>query len=226
MKIDPCPEFRKQLLERIAKREFKERTGVHSSDLIYCLNKQALRRLKPKPINDNDLLLYSLGWSTQRWLTGQDEDEPEIEVDGIIVTADAVVIEGRGKAVWELKCTFQSSNKPIEESIHWLRQMMAQCYVIGTKVAYLSRLEVMGNWKSIFGKKEEKALPENQKPTLSVFRIEFTQEELDANWRWMKNRRIQYNQILETGILLPKAQALASGMEFECDRCPYREEFS
>jgi len=224
MKIDPCPEFRKQLLERIAKREFRERTGVHSSDLIYCLNKQALRRLKPKSIGENELLLYSLGWSTQRWLTGQDEDEPEVEVDGIIVTADAVVPEGQSKAAWELKCTFQSSNKPIEESIHWVRQMMAQCYVIGTKVAYLTRLEVMGNWRSIFGKKEEKALPENQKPTLSAFRLEFTKEELEANWRWMKNRKEQFEQILKTGILLPRAQALASGMEFECDRCPYREE--
>lgn len=91
MKIELAPEFRAELLKKIEQREFRERTGVHCSDLIYCLNKQALRKLYPKPTNDDTLLLFSLGYSTQRWLTGQDRDVPEKEVDGIIVTLDALV---------------------------------------------------------------------------------------------------------------------------------------
>ena len=39
-------EFRTYLVKRIEEREFGERTGVHMSDLNYCLNKQ-IRNLKP-----------------------------------------------------------------------------------------------------------------------------------------------------------------------------------
>ena len=125
---------------------------------------------------------------------------------------------------WELKATFQSSNKPIAENVHWIRQIMAQCYVTGSTIAYLSRLEIMGNWKSIFGKKEEKSLPENRKPTLSAHRLEFTQHELDANWLWLKCRRALYEAVLETGKLVPKINAIPSGQEWECSWCAYKEE--
>jgi hypothetical protein len=217
MKIESCPEFRKELLDKIQAREFSERTGTHCSDLIYCVNKQAFRRIYPLPTEEDTLLLFSLGWSTQRWLTGQDKDEEPIEVDGIIVTRDCL----RGTAPWELKCTFQSSARPIEENLHWVRQIMAQCYVSGTKTAYLSRLEVMGNWKSVFGKKEEKGLPENRKPTLSAYRLDFTQDELDANWTWLKQRKELFEAILATSQPLPRAAALPAGQDYECGYCPY-----
>jgi hypothetical protein len=84
-------EFQQEIIKRIAEREFKERTGVHCSDLIYCLNKQVLRRLNPKPSTDHQILTYSLGWSSQRWLTGKNEDAPEIKKDGIIVTCDSFI---------------------------------------------------------------------------------------------------------------------------------------
>jgi len=91
MKILPDLEFRAQILKQIAEREFYERKGTHGSDLIYCLNKQALRKLKPIPNTDEEILTFSIGWATQRWLTGATRDVPEIEKDGIIVTLDALV---------------------------------------------------------------------------------------------------------------------------------------
>lgn len=244
MDIKPDAQFREQLLKKIADREFKERKGVHGSDLIYCLNKAALRRLKPLPIDDNDLLLFSLGWSTQRWLTGQAEDEPEREVNGIIVTCDALTDVSEEKVVlnretdargeestlwhierkgspWELKATFQSSERPIAENVHWIRQIMGQCYVTKSTTAYLTRMEIMGNWKSIFGKKEEKSLPENRKPTLSAYRLEFSQDELERNWLWLLGRRDKFLAILESGQLLPKIEAIPSGQDWECSRCSY-----
>lgn len=91
MKITLDSQFKTHILKKIAEREFRERTGIHSSDLIYCLNKQALRRLKPIEVSEEDLLKYSLGWASQRWLTGKLEDVPEIEKDGIITTLDALI---------------------------------------------------------------------------------------------------------------------------------------
>lgn len=220
MEIVEDLEFRRELLNRIEKREFSERTGVHSSDLIYCLNKTALRKLKPLPSSDEEILLFSIGWSTQRWLTEQDEEE-EFEVDGIKVTPDAQTARG---CPWELKATYQSSTKDLTENTHWLRQIMSQCKVTGTTSAKLTRFELMGDWKWVFGKGQEK---ENSKrPTLHAYHIEFTKQEIENNWRWMLQRKALYEGILSSGKLLPKALALPSGQEYECKFCPYKKECS
>ena len=124
--------------------------------------------------------------------------------------------------VFELKATYQSADKAIEENVHWLRQLMAECYVTKSTVAILSRFEIMSDWKFVFGKKKEKAIA--KRPTLSVWRVEFTQEELDKFWLWLKERKILYEEILRTGVLVPKVVALASGQEWECGFCSYKEE--
>jgi len=222
--------FRRKLIKKMEEREFAVRTGVHCTDLIYCVNKQALRKLNPVETQDKELLLFSLGWATQRWLTGQDEDEPEKIVDGITVTCDALVDDN---VPWELKCTFQSSSRKIEENAHWLHQIMAQCHVMGAKDAYLSRLEIMGDWKSLFKPKgfkdwgrEEQLVYENehQKPTLHAYHLEFTEEEIARNWTWLKERKTLFETVLESKKLMPKAVALASGQAFECDWCHYKDE--
>jgi len=90
MQIEEDAQFRAEIIKKIRQREFNERTGIHSSDLNFCLNKQALRKSQPKEDTEQEVLIYSIGWSTQRWLTNKEEDVEPIEVDGIIVTADAL----------------------------------------------------------------------------------------------------------------------------------------
>ena len=227
MEIIRDEEFRKGILEKIAQREFSERTGVHGSDLIYCLNLQALRRLNPVASTDEEVLTFSLGWSTQRWLTNKAEDEEGIELDGITVTPD-VVLDG---CPWELKATYMSSEKPIIENLHWLRQLMAQCKVTGATTAYLSRLGIMGDWKWVFKPKGFKDWDEEQKqqfnsehshPILDAHRIEFTQGEVDQNWEWLKERKQLFETVVSTGVLLSRQLCLPSGMEFLCGRCHYK----
>ena len=226
MRILEDQEFKAKIIQKIAEREFNVREGVHCSDLLYCLNKQVLRRLCPKPSTENQVLLFSLGWSTQRWITGKDEDEETIVKDGIQVTRDCL----NNGFPWELKATFQSSGKPIEENDSWVAQIKAQCYVQKVTTAYLSRLEIMGNWKSIFGKKEEKGLPENQKPTLHAYRLEFTQEELEDNWNWLVSRAELFKDLLKrrgedtSEPLFPPPLSLPIGHEWECGFCEYKKE--
>jgi len=225
MNIRKDPKTRRKLLDSIAQREFHERIGVHGSDLVYCLNKQALRKLCPAEQTDEETLIFSLGWSTQRWLTGTFDPEAEYTIDGITITPDSDI----GGCPWELKATYQSSSRPIEENVHWIRQIMSQCCVTDSTVATLSRLEIMGDWGWVFGRKgltkEESKLFKKQSkhPTLSAYILEFSKEELDAHWEWMKQRRDLYVKILETRQLQPKIIALASGSGWECDYCTYRE---
>ncbi len=215
MQVERDIAFETYILHRIEEEEFSVREGVHCTDLLYCLNKQACRKFYPAPNTQQETLLFSLGWSTQRWLTRADKDAPEIIRDGITVTPDSYF----ESCPWELKTTFQSSEKPVEDNGAWVRQVMSQCYVSSSLVGRISRLELAGNWKSIFGKKEEKSKTENQKPTLHAYKLTFTQEELDRHWEWMKVRRDLYLKVLETKALLPKVLALASGMSWECDFC-------
>jgi len=131
----------------------------------------------------------------------------------------------------ELKATYQSSNRPIEDNIHWVRQIMCQCYVQGTTEAYLTRFELMGDWGAIFPKgktKEEKATYKalHPRPTLHAYKLSFTQEELDKNWQWFKDRRELFVKMLETKELLPKVVALPPGGSWECGYCGYKEECS
>jgi len=215
MRIAPDPSFKAWLLEKIAAREYHERRGVHCSDLIYCLNKQALKRLQPQPIEEDTLLLFSLGYAIQRWLTQQDKDEEEVEQDGIIVTKDALYLG----APWEVKATFQSSSRDVSENTAWIHQLMAQCYTMGVAHAYLSRCEIMGDWK-IYGNKK-RGIPPSKHPTLSTYRYTFTPDELCKHWEWLKGRRDQFQKILDSQVLLPKIQAIPSGQTWECEKCSY-----
>uniref|UniRef100_A0A6M3JZX1 Uncharacterized protein n=2 Tax=viral metagenome TaxID=1070528 RepID=A0A6M3JZX1_9ZZZZ len=89
MNITEDLEFKQVLLKKIEEREFSERTGTHNSDLLFCLNRQALRRLTPLPNTEREVLLYSIGWASQAFLTGKFHDVPTIIKDGISVTLDA-----------------------------------------------------------------------------------------------------------------------------------------
>ncbi len=237
MNIALDPTFKKILLDKIATREFAERLGVHCSDLIYCLNKQACRRLYPKPIKERELLLFSLGWSTQRWLTGADKDADAVTVDGITVTPDMIVPSPAYETTnpnficpWELKCTFQSDQNSIDDNLHWIRQIMAQCKVTGSTTAYLSRLTIMGNWKWVYKPKAPEKLaalveqfgPDwDAHPTLNAYRLEFSPAEIAANWDWLLARKKLFEGILENGKLLRKSDALPRDQEYECERCDY-----
>jgi len=175
----------------------------------------------PLPSTEREVLLFSIGWATQRWLTGKPDDEDTIEVDGIQVTPDACW-DGNP---WELKATYTSSDRSILENDSWVKQIMAQCYVTKTLTARLSRLELMGNWRSIFGSKDEKKLAINQKPALSAWKFEFAQDELSINWTYLLSRKTLFEELIKNPQqLLQKNLALPVGHEFECEQCaePYR----
>lgn len=219
MKIVEDPEFRQRILDKIVAREFNDRSGIHSSDLNYCLNKAVMRKVKPLPNTDEEILIFSMGWATQYWLTEGAEETPHI-LDGIIVTPDNEDYDG---IPWELKATYQSSNNSIEEkNLAWIRQIMSQCKVMGTTEARLTRFEIMGDWKWVYGYKQEKEVA--KRPTLHAYHLYFTQHEIDHNWNWMLSRKKLYEQVMETGQLLPPSLALPTSDHYECKWCPYTEQ--
>lgn len=234
MEITLDPKFREKILKKIHDREFGIREGIHQSDLNYCLNKSAFRRLYPQEDTEQETLTFSMGYATQRWLTGQGKDQPEVEVDGIKVTLDCVDGDATTPIPWELKATYASSNKPVEENVAWLRQIAAQCKVTGTTEAILTRLCTMGNWTWVWNRDPKPAKLQQLEeeygehwadhPTLQAYHIRFTPEEIRDIWAWYLGRRALFVRVLQTGIPLPKAIALPRGQEYECERCKYKLE--
>jgi len=229
MKISKDPEAKAEILRRMKEADFQDRTGVHQSDLVFCLNKAYLYKVEPVEPKESDILRWGRGIASQRYLTRSLYDEPTVEIDGIQVTPDALWTDGNP---WELKDTDASSNKQITDSPHYLRQIMNQCKVLGKTTARISLLFNMGNWRWVYRPKDPvkiQALVDEYgedwaaHPTLEVYKVEFTQAEIDENWKQMAARRDLYLKIHETGKLLPKPLALMSGSDFECSWCAYRE---
>lgn len=217
-------EFEDYLTDLIANREFADRSGIHQSDLNYCLNKQFLRKkLETKPTRD-EVLLYSLGWATQRWLTGRPDEEPIIK-DDIVVTLDALYED----IPWELKATYTGRDKEPIENVAYMRQLMAQCKARGTTTARLSRFEIMGDWQWVFPRGKSKDERDTNKanstrPTLSAFLFTFTQDEIDRNWEWFISRRKLFEALLAGSPLLPRIESLPPAGKYECEKCPFNGE--
>ncbi len=228
MEIIKDLEAKQEILHRIESHDFQNRAGIHQSDLVFCLNKALLRRTCPKPASESTILRWGRGLASQRWLSDKLEDEPTIELDGIQVTPDALWSDGNP---WELKDTDQSNAKGVEENIHYIRQLLNQCKVLGKTTARLSRMCNMGNWKWVYRPKDpikilalvdEFGQDWDAHPTLDVTRFEFTQAEVDANWEQMKMRRGILEGMLVKKTPVPKVVAQMSGMEWECKDCEYR----
>lgn len=114
----------------------------------------------------------------------------EMEVEGIYMTHDGesldVVWNAGNLALHEVKLTYKSTNTVanLETQWMWLAQCKGYCKGLNVRVAYLHVLFVCGNYKYPI------------KPQLKVWRIEFTQEEIDDNWELLVDY-VRHRQLLE-----------------------------
>ena len=96
----------------------------------------------------------------------------EVELDGVVGSPDGIGEDPEGvehAVLEELKCTWRSSRRSPTEDWSWMVQIKSYCKMIGTTVTIMRVLYLMGDYKG-------------SGPQYKVFRIEFTQDELDQNW--------------------------------------------
>lgn len=97
----------------------------------------------------------------------------DLECDGIFCNPDGLgydPLDGKTPAVEEYKCTWRSMKRCPTEDMKWMMQVKAYCHVLGTTVAVMHVLYLMGDYKG-------------SGPQGRTFRIEYTQEEIDDNWQ-------------------------------------------
>ena len=160
---------------------------VHVSEVIRWIDNRVIHRGQRKPYEDlspnekkrmgnyvsvgyawEDLLAQSLApvFGGEYVRTG------EIELDGIVGTPDG--LELTGLAIDETKATWRSSRRSIETDFwSWFVQIKAYCHILQVPRASLRVFFVNGDYR-------------DSGPQIKCFDIDFSQRELEDNWRMIK----------------------------------------
>ena len=183
------------------------RLGIHISDLANpCLRRVYYAKKELAPTTDEDLLLWLAGKAHHSLLEGKLR-EIELEKDSIIGTIDCIDEE---RVITEFKTTRASLSKNVlEEYAFWREQLMGYCFLYGDTRARLFVLHLLGNWgKSKF------------LPALRAYELEFTEKELNENWKELLKRKDILAESLGNGI--PPFGPRES-MEWACEWCSARK---
>jgi len=163
--------------------------GVHLTDIIHDMEKSIGHNRNPRAMGEDKLCLYqTVGYlwedvltkvinAERSWAISPGLVRPgEIELDGIIMTPDAVDFAAEeGPVLEEWKVTWRSMARDLEsENWHWFVQMKAYCHALKLTRANLRILYVNGDYK-----------PTIPKP--QGYAIEFTQRELEENFQMVCN---------------------------------------
>lgn len=146
-------------------------------------------------LDDDSKLRMSVGLAWEGWylpqVPGVIHQPGEMEIDGVYMTCDGqsldvIMIERQKKhtiAIHEVKTTSKSINTVGDLNFFnpknwmWLTQTICYCRCAGANVAYLHILYLYGDYSRPF------------KMKLHVWRLEFTDEELELVWGRVRDYR-------------------------------------
>ena len=188
---------RQQELVQDIREKFVPRRGIHLTDLTLCLRKAYFRKqgMAP-PITERQCMFYIAGLAIQDYLL-----EPynvTTQKDGIICSPDFCSVKG----LEEVKSTRMSSHKFDPEDItHWKRQILG----------YMEALEVTEANLVVFFIIEA---------SLQVWSAKATEEEIEANWEWLLERKIELENAIARMQLPPYPDAEE---RWQCRNCECAE---
>lgn len=200
------PELKRKVLDHLANLyHIKEiREPNHLSSYVYCRTRCFLDQKQAAQPNDEEVMLFALGYGLQDVLTPKDANAPLIEKFGITYRPDMILSFRQN----EIKTTRKSArNHYLDEYIPqtWLDYMMGGCYMMETKEYDLIVLYMMGDYKP---------------PTPQIYcdTFYFDSVELDANWQ----KIIANKKVLDDAIASGKPPVpFQNCYDWECKHCRY-----
>ena len=209
MNITENPEFIDALYEYLGEEYNQQREGDHLTDFLYCNYKTIIRkRGESLPTTNQQRMIYWVGNALQYYMQPvRPEDEKEYEIDGIKLRPD---IENKYIAhlyvpLAEMKTTRAILSKfDPKQNEHYIRQMQGYCKCLGVTTAVLFTIFLLGDWWA------------DPFPTPKAWTFEFTQEEIDDNWKEILRRRDIVHEALKNGGL-PREHIMA--FKNECRYC-------
>ena len=187
------------------------RVDTHLSTLVYCLTRSFLDRVNPLEPTDEEVMLFALGLGLQDILTPRGARTPVYELEGIKFSPD-FQFGLRGYLV-ELKTT-RMSLRTIKEHLPetWLEYIMGGIWIKNhsgyepTNSYELSSLLMMGSYSPPF-------------PLIHSETLVFTDEELQANWNYLQQRKAVYEEALENN---KPPEPFRWCKDWECKLCRYK----
>jgi CRISPR/Cas system-associated exonuclease Cas4 (RecB family) len=197
MKVYENEPLVKSILDKLS--EPSDRTGWHVTDLICCRRKTYYRKIGLGAFVGEEVILRRLRGRSHHSIieAARDEfslNEVTFEKDGIVGTVDVM-----GKRPIEITSTMRSPNSSPLEFEYKIKQMMAYCYMAGVREA---------DFVVFFS---------GPVPRLKAFTLEFTDEELNSNWRRLKERKSELAKAIADLECPPKEP----DYPWECDSCEY-----
>lgn len=158
----------------------KRTSGIHLTELIYCLTGGYWDKIMPLPATKQQALLMALGIGFERLIIPVEVRAAPGTCEGIEYSPDFWF---RGEMPSELKTTRLSTKKTRKRDFpeSWIQQIMGYCYAVKKLEYGLSIVHLMGGYSPPF-------------PEILGIKFSFTQEELKNNWdflMWRKNVYIQ-----------------------------------
>lgn len=224
MNLERSPHQEANALARIRSMMRGSRTpGIHVSDLVGCLRQAWARRhnlisTELEDLSPSTVLLFATGRAIQDYITGKPEEGEFTDcVDGIHGSIDYrdYFVDAEGLP-WEVKCTYASAAHNILDTPHYFDQLACYVYMLRKTMGYLAVYYVNGYYNTLRRTPHPDSQP-GERSVLRVYRVEFTQQELDEHWRRMTSRRdilLQATSLQDIPLQLHYT--------WHCEYCPIR----
>lgn len=207
MELVEDPALRQSILDILVE-EYKlhePRSGIHASDLIYCITKSYWNKVDYQPPTESESMMFSIGLGLERVIIqfGATRVAP-LFVEGVHLSPDFLINSIHS----ELKTTRFGVGKVPDT---WIKQVMAYCYATDIPIYNLAVLHII-------------------QAQLIAYRVVFTQEELEENWGWMLNRKEVLEDALHTYVedqshnpaSLIHPREFTFNEDWECGYCRYK----
>lgn len=194
-------QFKASMVDEERKEMFPSMT-----DLIYCLTKAYFKqRYFPELEDRRTILQFYQGIFTEQAIFGEAQNATKGEFEGVFYHTDHVA----GPVLEETKTTASALNKaPDNIPFYQQRQVMGYMKAEGLTKARFIIWYKSGNYK-----------PPTQ-PDLAVWDVIVDQDEIDANWEYMLERK----QILMTHVeakTTPRPYTYRTLGDMECNGCQF-----
>jgi len=208
-------DFEERMATHILRKMRGRRSGIHVTDLLYCLDKAYYRAVTPdeeiRPIEVQDALVLLMGAGHHGMIEGMEGfiDEHKATWAGITGSAD---MYSPTEGPVELKTTRAGSKKfdrdgLLKHAPHYVEQLKAYCLMRGVAKGRIVVFHLMGNY----------SYP--SRPEMRAYSVEFTKTELAQLGRELRQRK----NILEEAKQRGEPPMSGPRYGWECDRCEYRD---
>ena len=176
------------------------------SGMIYCLTKtynEEFMVTGPVKHTDEQTLLFITGLGLEATLLKGSQISEAGETDGIQWHLDHFGTDGKFK---EIKSTRGSSKTSENISEGWRKQILAYFYAKNITEGDLAILHLMGDYRPPM-------------PQLRCWHMVATQDEVNENWTWIKQRAATYAEFVEAK---EAPTPYAYNMDWECQYCQWK----